>query len=110
MHLSSSHVKLLKKIKRKNVIRTNKRDIEDIEYLRSNELVVICSVDKKDDFYCQPIITEKGKAVLEEKLDIKRRANIAMILSLLALIISFLVAFTPFSDWFKELILLLFSK
>lgn len=66
MHLSKKQLKLLKTISKRIVIRTDKRDINDIEYLRSEGLVTACSVDKKDDFYYQPIITEKGKAVLYE--------------------------------------------
>lgn len=99
MYLSPQHIKLLKKISKTAVIRTDKWNIEDMEYLRSEGLVTACSVDKKDDFYYQPRITEKGKAVLYERGDIKRRANIAIILSVIALVISFLVAFTPFADW-----------
>lgn len=110
MYLSPQHIKLLKEIRKSNVIRTDKWDIEDIEYLRSEGLVIACAVDKQDDFYYQPRITEKGKAVLFERVDVKRRANIAIFLSVVALIISFLVAFTPFADWSSAFIQELFSE
>ena len=66
MQLEPTQLKLLKEIRRENVVRTDKWEIKDIEYLRSEGLVTVCSVDKKDDFFYQPRITEKGKAVLYE--------------------------------------------
>ena len=104
MHLSGRHMKMLKKISKEDIIRTDKWDIEDIEYLRSEGLVTVCSVDRKDDFFYQPRLTEKGKAVLDERLHSTRRANIALLLSICAIILSFLTAFTPFADWSRSLI------
>ena len=104
MYLDRHHIRLLKKISRTDVVRTDKYDIKDIEYLRSEGLVSVSSVDKPGDFFYQPFITEKGKAVLWERTKTERRANIAIVLSILALILSFLTAFTPFSDWSRSLI------
>lgn len=104
MYLSQHHIKLLKQISKEKVIRTDKWKTEDIEYLRGKDLVTVCSVDKEDDFFYQPKITEKGKAVLYERVDVKRRANIAIAISVIALVISFLSAFTPFADWLNGLI------
>ena len=66
MHLSREQIKLLKQISRKIIVRTNKRNLSDVEYLRSLELITAMVADKEDDYYYQPKITEKGKAVLSE--------------------------------------------
>lgn len=102
MELSPKHIKLLQKTKKKTVIRTDKYDIKDLEYLRSLDLITAISCDKKDDYFYQAFITEKGKAVLSERLHSNRRANIALVLSILALLVSFLVAFTPFAEWSQD--------
>lgn len=102
MYLSKQHINLLKQTRKTAVIRTDKFGVDDLEYLRSEGLIIACSVDKKDDFFYQAKITEKGKAVLYERIDVKRRANIAIVLSVVALIVSLLVAFTPFADWSRS--------
>lgn len=66
MHLNPTQIKLLKKVSKQSVIRTDKFDLSDVEYLRSLGLTVACSADKQDDFFYQATITEKGKAVLYE--------------------------------------------
>lgn len=109
MNLSKKHLRLLKAIENKTIVRTNKRKIKDLEYLRSLELITAISVDKEDDFYYQPEITEKGKAVLYERLYANKRANIALALSILSLIISslsllisFFTDFLPTVGWIWE--------
>ena len=71
--LSRKQTKLLNKIAKGKVIRTNKYDTKDIDYLHENGLVRSCSIDKKEDFFLQPCITEKGKAVLYKAKQEKRR-------------------------------------
>lgn len=66
MYLSRKQLKLLKTISKSTVIRTDKHDIKDIEYLRKNDLVEVSMVDKKDDFFYQAHISEQGKAYLDE--------------------------------------------
>lgn len=104
MELSSKHIRLLKKISKTYVTRTNKYNTEDIEYLRSLGLVSVTICDKPNDFYYHPRITEKGKAILYMTKNVAVKANFAIVLSILALAISFLVAFTPFADWSRAFI------
>ena len=66
MHLSPDHLKLLKQIRKGTVVRTDKNDLEDVEYLRAEGLTIACCVDKPNDFFYQPRITEKGKDVLHQ--------------------------------------------
>lgn len=101
VYISRKQLKLLKSISKHAVVRTDKRIIEDIEYLRSHGLVVVTQYDKPDDFFYQPRITEEGKAFLYEKRHANRRANIALAISVIALVLSLLTAFTPFADWCK---------
>ena len=65
MYLSREQLKLLKTISKSTVIRTDKNDIKDIEYLRIEKLVEVTMVNKKDDFFYQAHITEHGKAFLD---------------------------------------------
>ena len=104
MELSGKHLRLLKKISKNGVTRTNKHNTEDIDYLRSRGLVSVAICDKPNDFYYHARITEKGKAILYMTKNIAVKANVAIVLSVLALIISFLVAFTPFADWSRAFI------
>lgn len=101
MHISKKQLRLLGRIAKHAVVRTDALDIEDIEYLRDNELVTAVQYDKSGDYFYQPRITEKGKAFLYEKRHANRRANIALVISVFALVISLLTAFTPFADWCK---------
>ena len=65
MYLSREQLKLLKTISKSTVIRTDKNDIKDIEYLRIEKLVEVTMVNKKDDFFYQAHITEHGKDFLD---------------------------------------------
>ncbi|MBQ3182389.1 MAG: hypothetical protein IJB57_01855 [Clostridia bacterium] len=108
MDLSYEHICLLKNISKSNVTRSDPTKNKDIDYLISLELVEAITVDKEEEFYLFPILTEKGKAVLYEKTRATRRANVALVLSIISIVLSFLVAFTPFADWSKQLISMLF--
>ena len=101
MYISNKQLKLLRRIAKRSVVRTDALSIEDIEYLRSHDLVAATQCDKPGDYFCQPRITEKGKAFLYEKRHSNRRANIALAISIIALVVSLLTAFTPFPDWCK---------
>lgn len=110
MYLDRKHIVLLKKIAKNKIIRTDRHKVADIEYLRAEGLVIVTCMDQKDDFYYHPQITEKGKGVIYEWTRTTGRADIAIFMSAVALIISFLVAFTPFADWSKELVAYLMLK
>lgn len=97
--LDKNHIRLLQKTKKQQVIRTDKRNLKDIEYLLENELITAVSYDTDQEFFCQPKITEKGKAVLYEWKSSRKRTDIALVLSICAIVLSILTAFTPFSDW-----------
>ena len=88
MPLNRHQLKLLKETKTKPVIRTDKWNIKDVEYLRSEGLVEGCCVDKPDDFFYQVWITEKGKAVLHEHFIQRVEKLAAFIVSIVALIVS----------------------
>lgn len=108
MDLSYEHICLLKEISKDKVTRSDPTKIKDIDYLISLGLVEAYTCDKEEEFYLFPVLTEKGKAVLYEKTRATRRANIALTLSIISIVLSFLVAFTPFADWSKQLLSMLF--
>ena len=94
MNLSPKQAKLLKKISKKPVIRHNKYDLEDVEYLRSLGLITACCVDKEDDFFYQAIITEKGKAILYERFINLVKYWIPMLISNAIAIAALIVSYT----------------
>lgn len=102
--LSKTHIRLLKQIKKNKIVRTDKRKLEDVEYLRENGLVVAVTYDKPGDYYYQPRLTEKGKAILYEWKRTKRKSDITLLISICAFLLSVLTAFTPFEDWSQEII------
>ncbi len=108
MYLSKKHIRLLKKVNKRPIVRTDKYHLKDAEYLRSNDLVTARMIDRDDDFYYEMIITEKGTAVLHERLHASRRANVALALSIIAIVLSILTAFTPFPEWSQQIIRNLF--
>lgn len=101
MHISKNQLSLLQRIAKNYLVRTDPAAIDDIEYLRANGLVLVTKCEKSGDYYYHPTITEKGKAFLYERKYANRRANIALVISVIALAISLLTAFTPFADWCK---------
>ena len=109
MVISPNQLKLLAAISKKNEIRTDTNN-EDIEYLQDNGLVVCMQCDHPGDYFLQARITEKGKAFLYERMHSNRRANIALMFSVIALVLSLLTALTPFPDWSKAWISTLFQS
>lgn len=65
--LSDNHVKLLKTLRRHNVVR-EKLNNPDLEYLHSIGLVTMSRYNDPRDPYVDASLTEKGKAALDEKL------------------------------------------
>lgn len=107
--LSSKQFRLLKKIARNQIIRTEKYTNDDIEHLKNIGLVKIISCDKEGDYYYEPQITESGKSYIYfRKKSLKYEKNTRLI-SVTALVISLITAFTPFGDWCKTFIINLFK-
>lgn len=104
--MDKKQAKLLKTIRKKKIFDfTDFTDEakETIYFLQSKKLVSLLSLPELHGRkLCK--ITEQGKAVLYEHTHTIRRANIALFLSIIAIVISFLVAFTPFADWSKGLL------
>lgn len=67
--LSRQHIQTLKRIDINKEIRSSKPN-KDLDYLFENGYIEMTVCDKPDDYYAQPYLTEKGKAVLDER---KRR-------------------------------------
>lgn len=108
MTLSKEHIRLLKDISKGKLTRSDKNNLKDIEYLTSIGLVESYSCDKEEEFYLYPVLIELGKAVLYERTNASFRSNIALTLSIISILLSFLVAFTPSADWSKQLLSRLF--
>lgn len=87
--LSKYHTRLLKKIAKKKIVRTEKRH-RDLDYLYSQGYIEITTVDKPDDYFAQPYLTEKGKARLKVERDNFISAKIPVAISLIALVKSFM--------------------
>lgn len=104
MFISKKQLNLLHKISKEYVVRTDPSGVEDIEYLRDNGLVSVTRYEKTGDCFFRPQITEKGKAFLYERKNANRRANIALVLSMISLAISLLSTFTDVPQWIREFI------
>lgn len=109
MYIDPKQLRLLASIAKKAEVRTNKHNIEDIKYFRDNGLVICTECDHPGDYFLQAQISEKGKAFLYETKHNRRRTNIALCLSIIAILISLLTAFTPFSDWSRNFISSMFQ-
>ena len=92
MHIGRKHTRLLKKIDRKGVVRKDKRFVEDLQYLYDQGLIHVVSCPKEDDFYFEAYaLSEKGKAVLDERIlhyRDRRVPYVALVLSILSIIVS----------------------
>ena len=89
LDLSRTHIRLLTQIKKDKVIRVSKPN-KDLDYLYELGYIEITQCDKPNDYYAQPYLTEKGMA----RLDAERRYTlekwIPIIISLIALVKSFI--------------------
>lgn len=99
MNFNNKHLSILRKASRKTIVLDKTRYGDAVNHLINNHVIDITVSERDGEFYYHVTTTEKGKAVLYERSDAIRRANIAIFLSVIALVISFLVAFTPFADW-----------
>ena len=63
--LKPAHIRTLKRIKKGKEIRTTKPH-EDLDYLYEKGYIKIAIVDKPNDYYAQPYLTELGEARLYE--------------------------------------------
>lgn len=108
MYIDPKQLNLLNKVAKGPEIRLDRFQSEDIFYLQENGLVVCNQYDCPGEYFLQARITEKGKAFLYETKHSRRRTNIALILSIVAIVISLLTAFTPFADLSKSFISSLF--
>ncbi len=92
MNLSRRQTALLKRIGQRRVIRTNKKSIDDLVYLYDLGLISVVSCPKEDDYYFEASgLTEKGKAVLDERILYyrdRRVPHVALGLSVAAILIS----------------------
>ena len=107
--LSSEQFKLLKKIAKNQIIRTEKYKNADIEHLKSIGLVKVISCDKEGDYYYEPQITESGKSYISFRKKSQKYEKHTRVISVIALVISLINTFTPFGDWCKTFIINLFK-
>lgn len=109
MYISPKQLKLLSAIAKSPEIRTDKNALEDVLYLHDNGLVICTHIDHPNDYFFQARISEKGKAFLYETKSLRRKTTISLVLSVIAIVISLLTAFTPFAEWSKAFISSLFQ-
>lgn len=109
LYLSKKHIRLLQDVAQRQIVRSNPRQLQDIEYLQNLGLLQTIRVDREDDFYCEPVLTEKGSAVLYERVRQNRRATVALVLSIISTVLSLTVALTPLDEWLTSLIMSLFQ-
>ena len=104
MNLSRRQTALLKRIGQRRVIRTNKNNVDDLVYLYDLGLISVVSCPKEDDYYFEASgLTEKGKAVLDERVLHYRDRRVpyaAIVISILALIISLAALALQFLQFF----------
>ena len=87
--LDFTHIRTLKRIKKNKEIRGTKPN-KDLDYLYENGYIEMTVVDKPNDYYAQPYLTEKGKARLYAERKRTLEKWLPIIISLIALIKSFL--------------------
>lgn len=107
--LSDKQLRLLRKIAKNQIIRTEKYTNEDIEHLKNIGLVKVISCDKEGDYYYEPQITESGKSYIALRKKSQKYEKNTRIISVIAIIISLINTFTPFGDWCKTFIINLFK-
>lgn len=86
-----THIQTLKRIAKNKEIRDSKPN-KDLDYLHELGFIEMTVVDKPNDYYAQPYLTEKGKAFLYERkqklIEIWMPVAISNLIALAALIIS----------------------
>ena len=105
MELNRNHLAMLKKSCRKTARFNRDTHGPAVDYLSSQKLITFTISNVRGKIIYHVSATEQGKAALYEKVSVIHRANLALLLSLIAILISFLAEFTPVFDYLKELIL-----
>ena len=108
MNLLKSHLNILKKASHRNLWLKQSKYQDAVNYLLKDKLIDFRIEKVHGDTFYVVRTTEHGKAVLYEKTRSSRRATVALALSIISIVLSFLVAFTPFADWSRQLISRLF--
>ena len=89
--LGYTHIRILKRIAKNIEIRGSKPN-KDLDYLYNLGLIEITEVDKPNDYYAQPYLTEKGRAFLDERkrklIEVWVPVAISSLLAIAALVIS----------------------
>lgn len=100
--LSRKQTRLLKKLLRSRVIRQDKHNVDDLQYLYDLGLITVVSCPKEDDYYFEATgLTERGKAALDNKTLWYRDRLVpyaALILSIISIVISILALILQFLD------------
>lgn len=87
--LAPHHIRLLKNIKKRKVVRTVKIN-KDLDYLFENGYIEMTVYNSTDDYCAHPYLTEKGKAKLHTIRKQTAEKWIPIIISIIALIKSFM--------------------
>lgn len=86
-----SYIHTLKRIAKNKEIRDSKPN-KDLDYLYELGYIEMTVVDKPNDYYAQPYLTEKGKAFLYERklnrIEVWLPVAISNLIALVALVIS----------------------
>lgn len=90
--LSSTQLKLLKLISKKQILRIDKNN-EDLDYLYSLGYIEMTQVDKPGDYYCEPYIVERGKSAFYEERQNRFDRIFTRTLSVIALLLSLISLF-----------------
>lgn len=87
--INREQTRLLKKLGKSRIIRQNKHNVADLQYLYDLGLITVISCPKEDDYYFEASgLTERGKAALDNRLLMHRDRRISNILSIIAIILS----------------------
>ena len=108
MELDKTHFEILRKARKKSYICPFDDNWDRARYLENLGLVSLRCFGENGVELTEITITEKGKGELYCHTDTRKRANIALVLSIIAIVLSLLTTFTPFPDWTKEFIRSLF--
>lgn len=86
-----SYIYTLKRIAKNKVVRDSKPN-KDLDYLYELGYIGMTEIDKPNDYYAQPYLTEKGKAFLYERkqklIEVWVPVAISNLIAIAALVIS----------------------
>ena len=98
MNFSHKHLRMLRKASRKPIDYRQDKHESAINYLITKKVINFTIRHTKKGVVYRIATNENGKAMLYEKYIVSIRSKIAIILSIIAIVISLLTAFTPLSD------------